>query len=101
MLKFELRSWVQSLMNAYLNVSCSNAIHIHIHHGGYTNMYIMLNGVKTFLLTKSGNNNNNNNNKRNFMACKFVMKILIGLHNLNIFVKLFIYDDVVHYSTSY
>jgi hypothetical protein len=33
---------VQSLMDAYFNVLCTNAIYKHIHHGEYTNMYIML-----------------------------------------------------------
>ncbi len=30
---------------------CTNAIYIHIHNGEYAKMYIMLNGVKTFMLT--------------------------------------------------
>jgi hypothetical protein len=34
--------WVQSLMDACLNVSCTNAIKKHIHHGEDINMYIML-----------------------------------------------------------
>jgi len=36
-----MRFWVQSLMDACLNVSCINVIYKHIHHGGYANMYIM------------------------------------------------------------
>jgi hypothetical protein len=34
-------SWVQSLMDACLNVSCTDAIYKHIDHGEYANMYIM------------------------------------------------------------
>jgi len=34
------------------------------------------------------------------MACKFVMEIVISLHNPNFFIKLFIYDDVARYSMS-
>jgi hypothetical protein len=42
-----MRSWVQSLMDACFNVSCTNLIYKHIHHGEYANMCAScLNGVK-------------------------------------------------------
>jgi hypothetical protein len=40
---------VQSLMDACINVYCTNAIYKHIHHGEYIHMYIIL--FKSFLLT--------------------------------------------------
>ncbi len=48
-----MRSWIQSLMDACINIFHTNAIYKHVHHDEYTNMYITANGVKTFLLTKS------------------------------------------------
>jgi hypothetical protein len=37
-----MRSWVQYLMHACFNKSCTNVIYKHTHHGEYINMYIML-----------------------------------------------------------
>jgi len=36
-----MKSWVQSLINACFNVSCTNAIYKHRHHDEYANMCIM------------------------------------------------------------
>jgi hypothetical protein len=33
-----MKSWVKSLMDACLNVSCINVIYKHIHHGGHINI---------------------------------------------------------------
>jgi hypothetical protein len=40
-------------MDACINIFHTNAIYKHVDHDKYTNMYITVNGVKIFLLTKS------------------------------------------------
>jgi hypothetical protein len=64
-----MKSWIQSLMDACLNVFCTNAIYKHIYHGEYKTCTSCLNDIKTFCQQNWKRNNNNNNS---YTTCKFV-----------------------------
>ncbi len=41
-------------MDVCINLSCTNVIYKHIHHGEYTNMYIMLKCCQNIFFDKNG-----------------------------------------------
>jgi hypothetical protein len=94
-----MRKKVQFVMDACLNVSCTNAIYKHIYHGEYTNMYVMFKCCQNIFVDKIRKKHFNFFSQHVNLSRHVMIKILFLIPQYEGNKKL--YDDMVCYSTSY